>query len=164
MFAADDVSLAGAARHDAAAARIGTARNCLQRALQTRLDGRPLLADTEQLIDYLTFTASFGQVEQVRALFLNAKLELLRDDLVGSGCIAEAPVYVRPILKRALDLGASAMILAHNHPSGDPTPSAADCAITRELERGLEAIGVQLIDHIVLAQGRWITLRSCGLL
>jgi DNA repair protein RadC len=163
VVAADRDALAAAAGM-AAARRFKAIEVCLSEMLSAQLRDRPLLGNMRQLIDYLTVTASYAAVEQVRALFLNAKLELIRDELLSTGCISEAVVHTRPILKRALDLGAAGLVLVHNHPSGDPAPSGADESLTRQLSAGLSAVGVDFVDHIIVAQGDWLSFRVEGLL
>ncbi len=144
--------------------RLQAIRLCLREMVTPENRARPSLADMRQLIDYLIVTASYAPVEQVRVLFLNTKLDLIRDELVASGCVDEVSIYVRPILKRALELGATAVVLVHNHPSGDPMPSKADRLVTLALAKGLDAIGVRLIDHIVVAKGNWLSFRAEQLL
>lgn len=147
-----------------AAQRIEAAAACARHILEYRLHERPILDSMRSLLDYLALTLSFKSLEQVRVLFLDAKLHLIRDETVSLGCVAEAPIFVRPILKRALELGANSILVAHNHPSGDPRPSDADVESTQALERGADAIGVRLIDHLVLACGSWRSFRQQGLL
>lgn len=163
MLSADKTTIASLSGNPAAAARIGAMSACLRHALRHRVQARPVLGTTRDVIEYLTLTLSHRPLEEVHALYLNSKLQLLRDETVGLGDLAEAPVMVRPILKRALELGASAVILAHNHPSGEPTPSVADVAATRALDSAADTLGVQLIDHIVLASGDWVSMRAQGL-
>jgi DNA repair protein RadC len=161
---ADTPALAASGAGTDAALRIDAAAACLRHVLGERLEDRPILGSMRNLVDYLTLTLSFKGLEQVRVLFLDSRLHLIRDETVSRGCVAEAPIFVRPILKRVLELDASAIVLAHNHPSGDPSPSEADIGATRALENGAAAIGVQLVDHLVLARGEWMSFRAEGLL
>jgi DNA repair protein RadC len=103
-------------------------------------------------------------VEQLRVLFLNPRNILIADEVMARGTIDAAPIYPREILKRALDLGATALILAHNHPSGDPKPSAADIAATRTIVEGGRALGVVLHDHLILSRSGWVSLSAERLL
>jgi DNA repair protein RadC len=146
------------------ATRLEVVRECVTNILRPANDVPMLLGDLGTLVDYLTATASYAQVEEVRVLFLGSKLQLIRDELMGRGCISEAPIYVRQILKRALDVGATSLVLAHNHPSGDPRPSRADEMATHSLSRGLHAIGVDFHDHLIVARGEWFSFRAEGLL
>ena len=162
MLAADSDALAAAAGRDAAA-RIRAAGEAMRHVLLAELEARPLVASGTALIDYLAATGSWGQVEQVRALFLDARHRLIRDDLMASGCITEAPIHVRQLVKRGLDLGAAALILVHNHPSGDPTPSPADRDLTRQLAQAARSVGLSLLDHVIVARGRWASCRELGI-
>jgi DNA repair protein RadC len=161
---ADSATLSALGGSPPVAERIRTVADCLHHMLRHRLEARPVLGNMRDLVAYLTLSVSFRPFEQVRAIYLNAKLRLIRDEVVSLGCVSEAPVFVRPILKRALDLGASGVILAHNHPSGDPTPSDADLEATRALSRAAAALDLKLLDHIILARGEWTSLRARGLL
>jgi DNA repair protein RadC len=163
VLAADPDALAAAAGDAGAAAHLRTVAATMHHVLHDNLDRGPIIGNGRQLIDYLTGVGSFSQIEEVRVLFLNARYELIRDDLMASGCTTEAPIYVRRIVKRALDLGATAMIVAHNHPSGDPTPSAADADATRQLGNAARSVGIELVDHLILARGHWVSLRDHGL-
>lgn len=150
--------------NERAVARVSAVRACLVHILRPPPNEPLVLDDMRRLVDYLTVAGSYAQVEEVRVLFLDARLRLIRDELMSRGCIAEAPIYIRPILKRALDLGAASIVLSHNHPSGDPAPSAADETATRDLANGLDAIGLHLVDHLIVARGNWFSFRAEGLL
>ncbi len=102
--------------------------------------------------------------EQFRILFLNRKNALIADEVQTKGTIDHAPVYVREVVKRALELGATALILVHNHPSGDPTPSRADIEMTREIVRAAAPLGVTVHDHIIVGRGEPASLRALGLM
>lgn len=164
IFDADGPALLAGGATFGAAQRIETAAACLRHILEYKLHERPILDSMRNLLDYLALTLSFKSLEQVRVLFLDAKLHLIRDETVSLGCVAEAPIFVRPILKRALEVGATSILVAHNHPSGDPRPSEADIESTQALQRGADAIGIGLIDHLVLACGSWRSFRQQGLL
>jgi DNA repair protein RadC len=103
-------------------------------------------------------------VEQVRALFLDSRNRLIADEQQGRGTVNHTPLYPREVLKRALELKAAALILVHNHPSGDPTPSRADIELTRELASAAKALGLALHDHVIVGMGRWMSFRREGLL
>jgi DNA repair protein RadC len=102
--------------------------------------------------------------EQFRALFLDAKNQLIADEMMNEGAVDHAPVYPREIARRALEHSAAAVILVHNHPSGDPKPSAADLAITREIVAATEAISVKVHDHLIIGRNGVESFKSLGLL
>lgn len=125
--------------------------------------GQPIRS-SRQLADRLHAEMAWLTVEQVRAAFLDAAHCLLRIEVVGSGTLDKAHVYPRELARRALELSASAVILAHNHPSGDCAPSDADIGITGKINRALAAIDVQLVDHLIIARSRIISMAASGLI
>src|SRR3546814_7222553 len=102
-------------------------------------------------------------VEEVRVLYLDRKNRLMADERQGRGTVDHTPLYPREVVKRALELGASALIVVHNHPSGDPTPSQADIAMTRQLTEAAAALGLVLPAHLIVARGGQTSFRSSGL-
>ncbi|MBI3513171.1 MAG: DNA repair protein RadC [Proteobacteria bacterium] len=134
------------------------------RLARTRLGDRPVIGSWTQLIDYCTVQLAREPVEQFRVLFLDRKNVLIADEKQNRGTVDHTPVYPREIAKRALELNASALIIVHNHPSGDPTPSQADIAMTREIQRAVAAIGVTLHDHLVIGRAGHASFKSLGLL
>lgn len=125
---------------------------------------RPVVSSWAQLLDYCrTVMAHRGQ-EQVRVLYLDRKNVLIADEAQGEGTVDHVPVYPREVVKRALELDASGLILVHNHPSGDPTPSQADIDMTRAIEAAAAALGLALHDHLVIGKGREVSFRAEGLL
>ena len=102
--------------------------------------------------------------EQFRVLFLDVKNQLIADEVLNEGTIDHAPVYPREIARRALELSAGAVILCHNHPSGDPKPSAQDVAITREIVAALDVLGVAVYDHLIIGRNGQTSFKSQGLL
>ena len=125
---------------------------------------RPALSSWSALIDYCTAAMSRSPHEEFRVLFMDRKNLLIADEVQSKGTIDHTPVYPREILKRALELGASAVILVHNHPSGDPTPSRADIDMTREIAKAAMALKIALHDHIVVARGGVTSFKAQGLL
>jgi DNA repair protein RadC len=125
---------------------------------------RPMLGNSHALMAYLQTVMGYEQVEQFRILFLDRKNKLISDEVQQRGTVGHAPVYPREVIKRALILNASALIVAHNHPSGDPTPSRDDVEMTRQLKAAAEAVGLDLHDHVVIGHGRHVSFRSSGLL
>jgi DNA repair protein RadC len=103
-------------------------------------------------------------VEQFRVLFLDERGILKADEVQGTGTVNHTPVYPREVLRRALELNAAALVLVHNHPSGDPTPSSDDLVMTAEIGRAAAALGVALRDHVIVGNGRVLSFREVGLL
>lgn len=134
----------------------------LHQALRGQVDARPLLSEERALVDYLTFSMAHARHEQLRVLFLDARNRLLRDELMADGGIRAATVHPREIVRRAMELGATALILVHNHPSGDPTPSAADIEATRRVAAAAALMEIRLHDHLVIARSGWVSLKRLG--
>lgn len=134
------------------------------RLLASEIRQRPVLANWQALLDYLQADMGHLPVERVRCLFLDAKNMLIRDEQVTEGSIDQAAVYVREIVKRAIALNASALLLVHNHPSGDPSPSRQDIALTRELADAAKALDIALHDHVIVGARTHNSLRSMGLI
>jgi DNA repair protein RadC len=135
----------------------------LRLARKEMLD-RPVLGSWTGVIDYLRMRMAHGEVEQLRVLFLDSKNGVIEDEELQRGTVNHTAVYPREILKRALEHGATALILVHNHPSGDPTPSRADIEMTRQIRDAAEKLGVALHDHVVIARGRHASFKTMGLL
>lgn len=165
VFAADTDALtavAGMGRTSAAAVRV--VRVAATRMLAEPLARAPILSSWAALLDYLQVDQGPLIVEEVRVLHLNARNVLIRDEVMNKGTVSEAPIYVREVIRRALDIGSAAIILVHNHPSGDPKPSRQDIAITREIADAGRRLGVQLHDHLIIGAGRHTSLRAEGLI
>ena len=116
------------------------------------------------LLDYVRVSMGFENIEQFRVLFLDKKNALLADEVQQKGTIDHTPLYPREVIRRSLEIGASAIILVHNHPSGDPTPSPADIDMTREVAEAGAKLGVTVHDHIIVARTGHVSLKSKGLL
>jgi DNA repair protein RadC len=134
------------------------------RMAKAEVRSRPVLSNWQALIAYLQAAMAYEQVEQFRILFLDRKNNLVADEVQQRGTVNHTPVYPREVLKRALILNASALIVVHNHPSGDPKPSRDDIETTRELKAAASALEIELHDHVVIGHGTHASFRSLGLL
>jgi DNA repair protein RadC len=149
---------------DAAIGALKIAEATALRMLETRIEGRPVLSSWDALADYLHATMAHRRTEEVRILFLNAKNMLLANEALWQGSVDEASVHVREVIARAIALGATALIIVHNHPSGDPTPSSQDMRLTRDLVEAGRHMKVTVHDHVIVgAQGR-TSMRAMGLI
>jgi DNA repair protein RadC len=149
---------------EASVATLKAVREAGLRLIRAEVKERPVISSWQRLLDYCTATAGFAEVEEFHVLFLDRKNGLIADERQQRGTIDHTPVYPREVVKRALELGASAIIMVHNHPSGDPTPSKADIEMTREVQKAAAALGLTLHDHVVLGRGRHASFRTLGLL
>lgn len=138
-------------------------REIAVRLARSAASARPVLSSWTALLAYSRTTLAHLPREQFRALYLDRRNILLRDELVADGTVDHAPVYPREVIRRALELSASALILVHNHPSGDPTPSRADIAMTRQIVDGAKLFGLQVHDHLVIGREGTASFRSLGL-
>jgi len=134
------------------------------RMLKATAQEKPVLASWQALLDYLQADMAHLSIERVRVLHLNSRNMLLRDDHMGDGSIDEAAIYVREVIKRAVELGSASLIVVHNHPSGAPEPSRQDIAVTRQLIDAGKPLGVNILDHIIIGAGAHRSLRSMGLM
>ena len=125
---------------------------------------QPVLASWQALIDYLTIDMAHLTVERVRVLYLNVQNHLILDHHVGDGSIDEAAIHPREVIRKALDLGASALILVHNHPSGSPQPSRADIQITQRIAEAGRLLGVVVHDHVIVGREGHVSLKAKGLI
>jgi DNA repair protein RadC len=134
------------------------------RMLEARIEGQPILSSWEALGDYLHAAMAHSRVEEVRVLFLNAKNRLIANEALWQGSVDEASLHVREVIARAIALGATALIIVHNHPSGDPSPSQQDIRLTRDLVEAGRHMKVTVHDHVIVgAQGR-TSMRAMGLI
>ena len=132
--------------------------------MRSELRERPVVSSWDKLIDYCTAHIAHGTVEEFHILFLDRKNVLIKHERQQRGTIDHTPVYTREVVKRALELQASALILVHNHPSGDPTPSKADIAVTKDIVKAAAPLGVTVHDHLIIGRGRHTSLRDLGLM
>jgi DNA repair protein RadC len=134
----------------------------LLHCLRLPLANRPVVSTSRQLLDYLTADLANLINERFRVLFLTSQNELIADDLVWEGTVGEAPAYPREIVKRALEVGATGIILVHNHPSGSHQPSQGDIDATRRIAEAASLMGICMHDHIVVSRSGWSSFRMLG--
>ena len=134
------------------------------RLLQTRAEGAPILSSWDALTDYLHAAMAHSRTEQVRVLFLNAKNMLIANEAMWNGSVDEASVHVREIISRAIQLGATAIIIVHNHPSGDPTPSSQDIRVTQDLVEAARHMKIAVHDHVIVGASGRTSMRALGLI
>jgi DNA repair protein RadC len=149
---------------EATASALMLARESALRLLEGQARTRSVISSWTALIDYLSARHAYNDTESFHVLFLDRKNMLIKDEPFARGTVDQAPVYPREVARRGLELAASAAILVHNHPSGDPTPSRADIDMTREVAGALKAIGITLHDHVVIGRGQHISFKSQGLI
>ena len=149
---------------DAVIAQLKIVEAAAQRLARGKMLGKPALSSWSALLDYCMAAMARAPKEEFRVLFLDRKNVLVADEVQTRGTVDHAPVYPREIVKRALEHGASAIILVHNHPSGDPTPSRADIEMTREIAAAAKALGIAVHDHLVIGRGGHASFKSLGLL
>jgi DNA repair protein RadC len=149
---------------DTGVATIKFIEACALRMLQKQVLNRPILSSWRSVEDYLHASMSHIIHEQFRVLFLNNKNFLIADEVLSEGTVNHAPVYVRDIIKRALELGATALVLVHNHPSGDPKPSRDDIAMTQEIVEAAKRLSISVHDHVIIAREGHASFKSLGLL
>ncbi|AIT79336.1 RadC family protein [Novosphingobium pentaromativorans] len=152
----------GMGEASAVALRIATV--AATRLARQKVREAPVIGSWQALIDYLTIDMAHLTLERVRVLYLNAKNMLILDDLVGEGSIDEAAIHPREVIRRALDLGATALIIVHNHPSGSPEPSRADIDVTNRIAEAGRLLGVTVHDHVVIGREGHVSLRAKGLI
>lgn len=146
------------------AAAIKTVTAIAHRTMKQELMDKPVLNSWTRLMDYCHATMAHEKKEHFRILFLNKKNELIADEIQGSGTVDHTPAYPREIIKRTLELGATAIILMHNHPSGDPKPSQADIDMTKAIVRAAQPFNITIHDHIIIARKGYTSFRNEGLL
>jgi len=134
------------------------------RLARTRVLRREVVSSWDALLDYCRTTMAHKETEQFRVLFLDRKNTVIADEEQASGTVDHVPVYPREIVKRALELQSSALILVHNHPSGDPTPSGEDRTMTQKIAAAADALGIVLHDHLVIGKAREVSFRAEGYL
>jgi len=149
---------------EASIAQIKTVQAAALRLMQNQIEDRPALSSWNAVLDYMQARLGRSKVEELHAIYLDRKNVILADEALQRGTVDHTPVYPREIVKRALELGATALILVHNHPSGDPTPSPSDIEMTKQVKNAVRAVDISLHDHIIIGRGKHASLKSMGLL
>lgn len=149
---------------DAVITELKLVRAASLRLLNREIMDRPVLSSWTQVMDYCQAAMAHSEIEQFRILFLDKRNRLIVDEVQQEGTVDHTPVYVREIIKRALELSATALILVHNHPSGDPTPSQADITMTKEIVDTAKKLGIVVHDHIIVGREGAGSLRAAGVM
>lgn len=149
---------------DAAVSAILMVQAATQRLLQEQVMDKPIIQGWTALLDYAKASMAHNKIEEFRIIFLNRRNEVIRDEVQQQGTIDHTPVYVREVVKRALELGAASLILMHNHPSGDHTPSRADIDITQQVADAARAVGIKIHDHIIVSERGHYSFRANALI
>jgi DNA repair protein RadC len=149
---------------EAAITELKLVRAAAVRLMRGELFERPVLSSWTQVLDYCRASMGFESKEQFRILFLDKRNQIIADEVQQKGTVDHTPVYVREVVKRALDLSATAIVLVHNHPSGDPTPSRADIEMTKPIVAAAKPLGVVVHDHIIVGKQGHASFRGLGLI
>lgn len=145
---------------EAGAAAVKLVQAAALRMLKYEMAAQPVLSNWDRLIEFLRASMEHERAEQFRILFLDSRNKLLADEVLSQGTVNHAPAYPREIVRKCLQHNATALILAHNHPSGDPAPSREDVAMTEAISRAVQTIGVTVHDHVVIGRKRWLSFRQ----
>ena len=164
LFASPSVIKEVPGAGDATVVALKSVQAAAIRLARAEVLSKPVLSSWMQLLDYCTIAMAREKREQFRILFLDKKNVLIADEVQQTGTVDHAPVYPREVIKRALELHASAIIVVHNHPSGDPAPSADDIAMTEEIREAGELLGIVLHDHLIIGRKGHASFKSLGLL
>lgn len=165
LLSADAAAIARVGKiSEGAAAALKIAHASANRLLEKKATGKEVLGSWQALLDYLRANMAHEPIERVRILFLNSKNVLIANETMWEGSVDESAVYIREIMRRALDLHATAIIVVHNHPSGDPAPSQQDIRLTRDLAEACRHLKVTLHDHVIIGANGESSLRSMGLI
>lgn len=163
LLNADVDQLRAAGLTEAQIGPLKLAKEAAMRLIRAEVKQQPILSGWQTLLDYVQVAQGEAPIEQFRILFLDRKNALIADELQQQGTIDQTPVFPREVVKRALELGASALILVHNHPSGDVKPSRADIEMTKQVRDAAKALGIALHDHVIVGRGKHASLKSMGL-
>ena len=149
---------------DAGIGALKIAALAARRMARSEVRQKPVLGSWQALLDYLAIDMAHLTVERVRVLYLDSRNRLVRDHVAGEGTIDEAAIHPREVIRRGLDLGASALILVHNHPSGNPEPSRADIQITQRIAEAGRLLGIVVHDHVIVGREGHVSLKAKGLI
>ena len=149
---------------EAAITELRLVRAAALRLMRGEVLERPVLSSWAQVLDYCRASMGFASKEQFRILFLDKRNQIIADEVQQTGTVDHTPVYVREVVKRALELSATAIVLVHNHPSGDPTPSRADIEMTKQIVAAAKPLGVIVHDHIIVGKQGHASFRGLGLI
>ncbi|GFZ78988.1 DNA repair protein RadC [Rickettsiales bacterium] len=138
--------------NDSAVAAIKAVYESIEKILHAGIEKKPVIGNWKKIVEYLRYSIGGASTENYRVLYLNKKNMLIANDLQDFGTVDQVPMYCREIIRRALFLKASALVLAHNHPSGDPQPSQADIEVTNQLDQACFSVSIKLIDHLILTK------------
>jgi len=164
LLSADHEALERAGLSEGQIAALKIAQASALRLLRSEIAERPILGSWQALLDYLRADMAHLAIERVRVLFLDSKNRLIRDEPMWEGSVDESAVYVREIVRRALDYQATGLIIVHNHPSGDPRPSPQDIAITKDIADAARHLRITLHDHVIIGRNGHESLRALGLI
>jgi DNA repair protein RadC len=155
-------AIRGLGQHSIAAVKL--VHTAAVRLARARAAEGPVLENWDQLMAYLNVVLARERVEQFRILFLDGDRRLLADEAQARGTVNHTPVYPREVVRRALELKAESLVLVHNHPSGDPSPSGADLDMTAQIQAAARVVSLAIADHVIVGNGRWLSFRQEGLL
>src|ERR1700719_2317751 len=164
VMSADTEALAAAGLSLPAIAGVKFVREVALRFMRAELHQRPVVGSWDKLIEYCNAQIAYSKVEEFHIFFLDRKNALIKDERQQRGTVGYTPVCTREVIRRALDLGAAALILVHNHPSGDPTPSPADVKTTKDIAKAASVFDISVHDHLIIGHGRYVSLRDLGLI
>lgn len=149
---------------DSAVAAILCVKEALARILKEDVKELPIVNNSQKLVNYLKVSIGQANKEKSRIIYMNKKCSVIADDLQDIGTVDQTPLYIREVIKRALAIGASSIVLSHNHPSGDKHPSSGDIAITKQLNYACQSMDITLIDHIIITARGHFSFKEKGLI
>jgi len=149
---------------DLAITLLATVQSAVRQVVREPVEERPIIASDKVLFEYLSVTMRHDTIESVRGLFLDSRNALIKDEVLARGTVNHVQLYPREVVRRSIELGASALILVHNHPSGDPTPSISDIKASRELVDALKLINVLVHDHVIVGRNKEVSMRKMKLI
>jgi DNA repair protein RadC len=164
VLSAEVEALQGAGLGESTIATLKASQAAALHLSRARLQAQPIVSSWQALLDYCRAAMGHDKTEAFRIIFLDRKNRLITDEVQQRGTVDHTPVYPREVVKRALELGATALILVHNHPSGDATPSKADIEMTKQIAAAAEPLGIVLHDHLIMTRGEEASFRALGLL